>query len=116
MVLSFLGGSSYKSFCWGVIEEMHRIQSIDPNPSKMHLFYRDLKDVSLVLPACLLGEGPVILLLRQPCLGRFAMPPIGGWMGSVKTGFRRLSPVAFCLSSESQSKVTVSIPLLRTQK
>jgi len=68
---------------------MYIVQIIDHNPSKIHLFYRDIRVAGLLFSACLLGEEPATLLLRQPCLGRVALPPVG-WMGSVKTGFLRL--------------------------
>ena len=37
---------------------MYTVQIIDQDPSKMHLFYRDLRDVGcLFFSACLLGRG-----------------------------------------------------------
>ena len=59
---------------------MHISQIIDQDPGSVHLFYRDLRDVLLDFSSCLLGAGPAALILRQPCLGRVAPPPVwGGW-------------------------------------
>ena len=40
----------------------------------------------LVLPPCLLEEGPTVLFLRHPCLGEIALLPVR-WMGSLETIF-----------------------------
>ena len=89
---------------------MYTVQIIDQDPSKMHLFYRDLRDVGfLFFQAALLGEGPATQILKQPCLGRVALPLGGGQDGCSDNQFFRafvlwrLSLGAFCISSESQS-------------
>ena len=59
---------------------MYRVQIIDHDPSKMHLFYRDLRDVGLLFFQPIfwwMVDRPVVLLLRQPCLGEITLPPVG---------------------------------------
>jgi len=59
--------------------------------------------------AGLLGEGPAVLLLRQPCLGGVALRPCGGGWAQWESIFGafvlwRLSLAAFHISSTSQSR------------
>ena len=90
---------------------MYRAQIIDQDPSNVHLFYKDVRDVGfLIFQPVFWGERPAALILRQPCLGRVALSPMRGDEDghNVSWYFRafvlwRLSLVVFCASSESQS-------------
>ena len=89
---------------------MYRAQIIDQDPSNVRLFYRDLRDVGfLFFQSAFCGGGAVMLTLRQPCLGRVVLSPVGVGVGhSVNHFFWAfvlwwLSLGVFCDSSESQS-------------
>ena len=53
---------------------MYRVQIIDHNPSKMLLFYRDLRAVGLLFFQPVFWGRVLLLLLRQPCSGSIALP------------------------------------------
>lgn len=105
---------------------MYRVQTIDHNPSEMHLFYRNFRVLGLFffhLVFC--QEGPTVLLLRQPCLGRVALPPVGVEGGLSENRIFLffeafvlwwLSLMAFCVSSKGQSRSDCIQTCLRTER
>ena len=67
---------------------MHRAQVIDQDPSTVHLFFRDVRDVGfLIFQPAFWGKGPASLILRQPCLAGGSLSPARGvGMGTMQTG------------------------------
>jgi len=96
---------------------MYRVQIIEHNPSKMHLFYRDLRAVASCSPSLSSGGG-ACHAVTQATLSRVALPPVGGGMGSVNTSFLGLlfSGRFLCLLSESEQKRSFPTLCLRTER
>lgn len=97
-------GAQYTIFpwCWGF--------TVLWRPSGCH---------PVVLPACLLREGPAALFFRQRCLGGVALPPIRG-LGSVETSFLGFCSLGFscCFGGSQQRKMSAprSLPQGREVK